>query len=101
MGNDDRRAAFHHGAKCGLDLRFGAHVKGRGGVVEHEHRRVGQKRPGEAQALALSARQRQALFSHHRVNAVGQQLHEIERFRLTQRQANVIVRGIRAAEGDI
>ena len=47
-------------------------VDRRGGVVEDQDPRVGEERPGQRDALALAARQREAPLADDGVVAVGQ-----------------------------
>ena len=60
VGDEDRRAALHDLAQRGVDLLLGRGVDRRGGVVEDEDARVGEEGPGQGDALALAARQREA-----------------------------------------
>ena len=82
-----RRAPFHHLAQRALDLALGGGVDARGGVVEHQHARVGDDRAGDRDALALAARQGQAALADQRVVAVGQALDELVYLRALRRQS--------------
>ena len=48
-----------------------------GGVVEDEHPRVDEDRPGDGDALALAAAEREATLADHRVVALGQVVDEL------------------------
>ena len=72
VGDDDRGAPAHHLAERGADLVLLGGVDRRGGVVEDQHARVGEDGPGDGDALALAARQREAALTDDRVVAVGQ-----------------------------
>ena len=58
------RSTRHHAA-----LIHGVERGGR--LVEHQHRRVGEKRPRDGDALALAGRQRGAAFADDRVESGG------------------------------
>ena len=61
------------------DRGLGDGVDRGGGVVEHQHPRVGEQRPGQGDPLPLPARQRQPAFADHGVVAVGQRGDELVR----------------------
>ena len=63
-------------AQRGVDGLLGRGVDGRGGVVEHQHPRVGEDGPGQGHALALPARERHAPLADHRVVRLGQRVDE-------------------------
>ena len=60
-----------------LHEAFGLVVQRRGGLVQHQDRRVLQKRPGNRQALPLAAREPDAVVANHRVDAIGQRRNEL------------------------
>ena len=72
VGDQQRRAALHERAQRGVDLLLGLRVDRGGGVVEDQHARVGDQRPGEGDALALAARQGEPALADDGVVAVGQ-----------------------------
>ncbi len=59
---DQRRAALHQAVQRFLDHRLVLGVDGRQRFVEHQDRRVAQQCAGDGDALALAARQLDALF---------------------------------------
>ena len=63
VGDDDRRPAAHHLGERVADLVLLRRVDRGGGVVEDEHAGVGEDRPGDGDALALAARQREAALA--------------------------------------
>ena len=76
VGDEDRGAVGHERAQRVVDGLLGRGVDGRGGVVEHEDARVGDDGPGQGDALALAARQREAALADDGVVAVGQLVDE-------------------------
>ena len=62
-----------------LDRGLGLVVDGRGGLVEHQDRRVAQDRPGDRQPLALPARELLAPLADDRVVALGERRDEVVR----------------------
>ena len=72
VGDDDRGAAPHHLGEGVADLVLLGRVDRRGGVVEDQHARVGEDRPGDGDALALAAREREPPLPDGRVVALGQ-----------------------------
>ena len=72
VGDDDRRAVAHDLGEGVADLVLLGRVDRRGGVVEDQHPGVGEDRPGDGDALALAARQREAPLADLGGVAVGQ-----------------------------
>ena len=64
------------------------------GVVQDQHVRVGQQRPGERDALPLAAGQGQALLADDAVEALGQVVDEVRR-RLLEHAPQVFLGGLR------
>ena len=56
VGDDERRAPLHQRIHAGLHERLGARVDGRGRLVENQHGRVGDRRAGDGEQLALVER---------------------------------------------
>ena len=69
MGDAQGGAPDHERFEGGLNgpLRLG--IEGAGRLIENEDGRVAQDRPGNGNALTLSARQRITPFSDHRIVA--------------------------------
>ena len=65
----DDRAALHQPVELLLDRRLDLRIERRGGLVEHQDRRVLQDHPGERDALALAAREFDAALADMRVEA--------------------------------
>ena len=63
MGEDQRRAALHQPVERLLDHRLVLGIDGRQRLVEHQDRRVAQQRAGDGDALALAARELDALLA--------------------------------------
>ena len=76
MGDDDRRPAAHHGLVAVDDpaLRFG--VERRRRLVEHQDRRVRQKRARDRDPLPLAGRQRRAALADDRLEPLRQPFDE-------------------------
>ena len=66
------RAAVHQPLERPLDLVLGAGVEVRRRLVEHEHRRVGERGARERDELALPRRQPRAALAHLGVEPVGE-----------------------------
>ena len=101
VGDDDRGPPLHHVAiaariSCSFDGSTGG-----GGVVEHQHPRVGQDRPGDGDALALTARQREAALAEHRVVGVGQPHDEVVRAGEPGGALDLLGRGLGIGERDV
>ncbi|NIL78050.1 hypothetical protein RhoFasB10_04211 [Rhodococcus sp. B10] len=71
MREDDGRPVALS-AQCVEDLRLGRGVDGGGSVVQNQDAWIGQQSPGERDALALTAGQRQATLADGGVVALGQ-----------------------------
>ena len=72
-----------------------------GELVEHHHRCVTERRPGDRQALALTAAQLEPVLPETGVEAVGQRLDEAERPGHLGRPAHAVERGVRVTEADV
>ena len=55
-----------------LDQRLGAGIDGGGGLVQDQHRRVGDRRTGDGQQLALALGQVGTVAGQHGVVAIRQ-----------------------------
>ena len=77
--DQDRGPVGGDPAQRGVDRRLGDRVDGAGRVVQHQHPRVGDQRPGQRQPLPLAAGQGQPALADHRGVAVGQRLDEVGR----------------------
>ena len=74
--DDDGGAALHHFVQRRLHMLFGDRVQRRGGFVENQDRRVLQQRPGDGDALPLSAGEQHAVVADHGVDALRHGLDE-------------------------
>ena len=79
VGDHERRASRHRLGQSELDALLGGGIHGRGRVVEHQHPRVREQRPGDRQPLSLTARQRQAPLPDLGLVALGQPADELVR----------------------
>src|SRR6266481_7001985 len=64
MGNQQRGAALQDAVNGLLDFVFSGAVDSAGRVIEHQDVRVGQQGAGDGDALALTARKRDATFAN-------------------------------------
>ena len=71
-------------------------VEMRGRLVEHEHRRGGEERPGDDQALPLPAGELAALVADERIPAVREAAYPVQDARLPKRVLDLVVRSVRA-----
>ncbi len=101
MGHQQRGALRGQRPQRLVDGRLGGGVDRRGGVVEHQHPRVGEHRARQRDALALAARERQPPLPDQRVVAVGQDVDERVHLRGPGRGPALLVARVRAAVGDV
>ena len=80
--HNQRRAAAHQFENRSHDRALGAWVEGAGWFVEQEDWRVFEKRPGDADALALADAQVPAALAHRAIESLRHFADEIERLRL-------------------
>ena len=78
VGDHDHRAALHQAVHGVLDEDLGAGVEARGGLVEHQHGRVGQRGPGQRDQLLLPRREPGAPLLHLGVEALGEAREALE-----------------------
>src|SRR5699024_9951957 len=101
VGDDEGGAAVHQAVHAGLDHRLGAGVDGAGGLVQDQHRRVGHRRPGNGQQLALALGQVGAVAGQHGVVAVGQPADEAVRVGQFGGHHAFFVGGVQPAVADV
>ena len=101
VGDQDRRARAEVFFQRVVDGLFGARVDGRRCVVEHEHRRVGERGAGERDALPLAARQREPPLADHGVVAVRELEDELVGLRHARRGLDLGIARARTGEGDV
>ena len=65
MRDDQHGASLHQVGQRGLHQRLAFGVKGRGGLIENQNRRIFEDGAGNGQALALAAGKAEALFADH------------------------------------
>ena len=99
--NGNGGAALHQVVQRLLDFFFRLGVHGRSGFVEDQDARINQQRAGNADALALTARQPLAAFSHQRVVAMRQAQDEFVRMGGARRRNDLGARGLGLAVGDV
>ena len=91
----------HHLGQRVADLVLLGRVDRRRGVVEDQHPRVGEDRPGDGDALALAARQREAPLADHGVVALGQLVDELVGAGQPGRPLDPLLRRVGVGEGDV
>ena len=101
VGDDDRRATVHDRGHRLADLVLLRRVDGAGGVVEHEHPGIDEDRPGDGDALALTAAQREATLADQRLVPVGQRVDELGRAGEPGGPLDLVQRRVRPGEGDV
>ena len=101
VGDHERGAARHCLGERQLDALLGGGVHRGGGVVEHQHARVGQQRARDRDALALPTGDRQAALADLGLVALGQAADEVVRLRAPGGRFDLLDRGVGAGVGDV
>ena len=101
VGNDEDRAALHQCVHAALHQKLRARVDGAGRFVKDHDGRVGDRRAGDGQQLALTLREICAVGREHGVIAVRQAGDEIVRVGELCRRNAFLVRRIELAVADI
>ena len=70
-------------------------------LVEHQHRRVGQKRPGEDDSLALAARELAALLADERVEPVRERPDPVSDLGRVERALELVVARVWPGQADV
>ena len=102
VGDEDDGAGRAGGDQCG-----GQHLVGGGGVeplgrlVEHEHVRAQEQRPGQRESLPLAAGELAAVLADHGVPAGRLGPHPVEEARGGGRDRQVVVVRVRAGEQQV
>ena len=79
MGDGDGRSSLHQRPQRSDDGFLGGGVQAGGRLVENQDRRIANDRPGNGDALALTAREGGAALADHGVVAVGHLFDEFMR----------------------
>jgi acyl-CoA synthetase (NDP forming) len=101
VGDDQRGPPLGGGQQLGGEGLRGGRVEVGGGLVEEQHRPVGEQRPGHPEALTLPARDRTPVFPDRRVEAVGQRREPTAELRGVQHGEDVVVAGARGGEQQV
>ncbi len=101
MGEDQRRAALHQPVERFLDHRLVLGIDGRQRLVEHQDRRVAQQGAGDGDALALAARELDALLADRRLITLRQAPDEVVDVGRARRLDQLLVRGVGPAEANV
>jgi hypothetical protein len=99
--DDDAGAVFHQLVESFLNetLTFGIEAAHR--FIENKDRRVGKNRPGDRNALTLSAGKLGATISHEGLVALGEALDELMGIRLFRGLDNFVVARLGLAVGNV
>ena len=84
-----------------LDQALGVHVHVGGRLIEDEDPRVGRERAREGEQLSLAGRELDAAFADLGLVSVIERLDERAGADGRRRGGDVLVGGVRAAEGDV
>ena len=101
MRDEQGGAALRERAQRLVDGGFGGGVDRGRGVVEHQHPRVGEHRPGQRDPLPLPAREREPALADERVVALGEALDERVHLRGPRRGQHLGLRRVGTAVGDV
>ena len=101
VGDDEHRAALHQLIHTPLDNGFGAGVDGGGSLVQNQAGRVGNRRTGDGDELALTLGEVGAVVGEQRVVTLRQTGDEIVRARQSGRLAALVVGGLQIAVADV
>ena len=91
MRDEHGGSAAHDASVSVDDMPLGHRVERRAGLVEHEHRGVGEERPRQRQTLPFAGREREAAVAYDRANALRQRRDEARDARGVERRANLRV----------
>ena len=94
-------AAGEQPAQRVVDVLLDRGVDRRGRVVEHEHLRIADERPCERNALALAARQGEAVLADDGAVTLGQVFDELVRLGRASGGLDLFVGGVGLAERDV
>ena len=98
---DQRGAPHHQPVQRLLDDRLVLGIDRGQRLIQHQHRRIPQQRPGDRQTLPLSAGQAGATLADHRLIAVGQGADEAMRIGRGRGGDDLGVRRLRPAEPQV
>ena len=101
MRHHDAGPALHQRGERLLHERLAFRVKRARGLVEHQHRAVGQECAGDGDALTLPTGKLHAPLAGDGVETLRQAFDELERVRLPRRFADLLHRSVGAAIGDV
>ena len=101
MGDDQGRAPHQGLIQRALHLPLALRIEAAGGLVEHQHRRVGQDSSSQTEPLLLAARQGDASLADGRVVAQGERGDEFVGRGDDARGLELRPRRVRACDGEI
>ena len=99
--DDNRCAGLRHFIHGLLNRAFAFGIQRRGGLVQKQNWRVAQDRPGDGDALFLSARKHHAAFADISVIAFGQGRNEVMRRRSARCGLDLGIGGLGAAKANV
>ena len=101
MGDEEGGSVLHQSLHRVRDRSLGRQVHRAGGLVEDEHGRVSQERPGQRDALALATRQPHSALAHDGLVSIGERLDEVVRVRGPRRGHELLRSCLRACVEDV
>ena len=101
MGDDEHGAVLHDGVHPLLDEALRPGVDGAGGLIQNQHRRAGDGRPGDGQKLPLPLGEVAPVPVEHGLIAVRQLADEGVRVGDPGGLPHLLVRGVQAAVADV
>ena len=101
MRHHDRGAVHHQRTERGPHKLLADRVEMRGGLVEHQDRRVLQEGARDGDALSLTAGKLHATLAHARPQTIRQLGHELREGGLAQRELDLLTRRIGLGEADV
>jgi hypothetical protein len=94
VGDGDHRSPGRDGGQRALDGRFRGRVEARGGLVQDDHRRIGQRDPRERDELPFSGGEPDAAGLDVGGEAAREHLEPLERPDRLEGALDVVVRGV-------
>ncbi len=101
MSNDKGGTSAHEGVHTVLHQLLGAGINGGSCLIQNEHRRIGHRRPGNGQQLALTLGQVGAVAGQHGIIPVGQAADKAVCIGQLCRRDALLVSGIQIAVADV
>ena len=101
VGDDKDGAPIHQLVHTGLYDGLGTGIDGGGGLIEDHNRRVGHRRTGDGEQLALALGQAGTAAGNHRIVAVRQHIDKAVGIGQLGRGVDLLIGGIQLAVADV